>query len=89
MSSFFSSPFVSYRDCPHGPHRGPQGPNEDVAQCGVCWSLSYEMRPEGEEYGGHRDDCSLPQRHESYCKPGGSGHPPPRIKRGYWPGDDE
>lgn len=46
---------------------------------------SWSMRPLGETYGTHLPDCSLPVRHESYCLPGGAGHPPaPRI-RGYWP----
>jgi hypothetical protein len=72
-------------DCPNGPHRGPQGPNEDLAQCPICLEPSHGMRPEGEEYGGHRDDCSLPRRHEGYCQPGGDGHPPPAVVRGYWP----
>jgi hypothetical protein len=75
----------SRSECPNGPHRGPQGPNEDLAQCLACWGVSYEMRPEGEEYGGHRADCSLPRRHESYCEPGGAGHPEPEVVRGYWP----
>ena len=56
-------------DCPNGPHRGPQGPNEDVAQCPVCWSLSWCKRPSGETFGHHRPDCSLPIDHESYCQP--------------------
>lgn len=72
-------------ECPDGPHRGPQGPNEDVGQCSKCWSISYWMRPENEEYCGHIADCSLPRRHESYCQPGGSGHPPAEKVRGFWP----
>lgn len=71
--------------CPRGPHRGPQGPNEDLSQCAACWAPSWELRPPGETYGTHLPDCSLPARHESYCQPGGAGHPAaPRI-RGYWP----
>ncbi len=62
-------------DCPNGPHRGPQGPNEDLSVCLTCWSPSWEMRPEGETFGHHLPNCSLPLRHESYCLPGGSGHP--------------
>lgn len=76
---------VNPDDCPHGPHRGPEGPNEDLDQCTVCWSLSHCMRPEGETYGHHLPDCSLPVRHESHCRPGGSGHPPAPLIRGYWP----
>jgi len=71
--------------CPKGPHRPPEGPNEDLAQCAECWSPTYAMRPEGETYGEHLPDCSLPLRHESYCQPGGSGHPPAVKVRGYWP----
>lgn len=77
--------WVNPKDCEYGPHRGPEGPNEDIGQCMNCWSISYAMRPEGEQFGNHLPDCSLPQRHESYCKPGGKGHPEPEVKRGYWP----
>ena len=73
---------------PYGPcdrvHRPPEGPNEDIGQC-RCWRLTFEMRPEGETYGHHLPDCSLPLRHESYCRPGGDGHPPAPTIRGYWP----
>jgi hypothetical protein len=71
-------------DCPHGPHRGPEGPNEDIAQCPTCLSPSWRMRPEGETYGEHLPDCSLEPRHEGRCKPGGDGHPPADVVRGYW-----
>lgn len=69
-------------DCPKGPHRGPQGPNEDLAQCGACWSPSYAMRPETETFGNHLLDCSLSLRHESYCAQGGAGHPRAKVVRG-------
>jgi hypothetical protein len=72
-------------ECPDGPHRPPQGPNEDLAQCPTCWGLSHEMRPDGETYGDHLPDCSLPRRHEGYCQPGGPGHPTAAKIRGYWP----
>lgn len=72
-------------ECPLGPHRPPQGPNEDIGVCGTCWSPTWRLRPEGETYGVHLPDCSLPVRHESYCQPGGSGHPPAAKIRGYWP----
>lgn len=72
-------------ECPDAPHRGPQGPNEDLGTCGKCWSLSHWTRPANEEFGGHLEDCSLPRRHESYCQPGGNGHPQPEILRGYMP----
>ena len=68
--------------CPHGPHRGPQGPNEDLGMCHVCWMPSYTRRPAGEEFGGHIDDCSLPGDHASYCIGGGVGHPEPVVRRG-------
>ena len=70
------------KPCPRGPHRPPEGPNEDVGACPVCGAMSFELRPEGETYGEHLPDCSLPVRHESYCQPGGEGHPPSRVVRG-------
>lgn len=69
-------------ECPEGPHRGPEGPNEDLAQCPRCFSVHWCRRPVGEEFGGHIRDCSLPRDHESYCQPGGLGHPPPLYRRG-------
>lgn len=77
------------KNCPEGPHRGPEGPNEDLDQCFYCWGISYAMRPEEETFGLHLDDCSLPERHESFCKPGGAGHPRAPIIRGYWKDLDE
>lgn len=68
--------------CPRGLHRGPEGPNEDLSQCHLCFGISYRMRPWGETFGLHADDCSLPIWHESYCKGGGSGHPPAPVIRG-------
>lgn len=68
--------------CPD--HRPPEGPNEDVAVCETCGSLTFRMRPERETYGDHLPDCSLPRFHESYCRPGGSGHPRAELIRGYW-----
>jgi hypothetical protein len=76
--SFFLNPL----DCPDGPHRGPQGPNEDIGQCPMCMDLSYRMRPPGQTFGHHLGDCSLPIDHESYCVGGGSGHPPAPLIRG-------
>jgi len=75
--------------CPDGPHRGPQGPNEDLSQCGKCWMPSWSMRPAGETIGLHSDDCSLPERHGGYCTGGGTGHPPAEHIRGFWPGMDD
>jgi hypothetical protein len=68
--------------CPDGPHRGPQGPNEDLAQCFSCLMPSWMLRPEGQEYGRHLADCSLPRRHESWCVGGGDGHPDAPVQRG-------
>lgn len=85
MSPF--PPFGTTVPCPDGPHRGPQGPNEDLAQCHTCWSVNYALRPDGETYGDHLPDCSLPLRHGGYCVPGGTGHPPSEHVRGYWPED--
>jgi hypothetical protein len=73
---------VSPEDCPYGPHRGPEGPNEDLAQCFPCGSPSYVMRPWGETFGHHLPDCSLPVWHERRCVGGGSGHPPAPTVRG-------
>lgn len=73
------------KPCPDAPHRTPQGPNEDLAQCLLCGAPSHKLRPEGETYGDHLPDCSLPRRHEGYCKPGGTGHPTAEVIRGYWP----
>lgn len=66
-------------------HRGPEGPNEDIGMC-ECGRMTWELRPEGQTYGKHLADCSLPPRHQSYCKPGGEGHPEAPVIRGYWPG---
>lgn len=68
--------------CRRGPHRGPEGPNEDLAQCGACLSPSWRMRPWGETFGLHDADCSLPIWHESYCVGGGNGHPAAPVVRG-------
>jgi hypothetical protein len=61
-------------DCPYGPHRGPEGPNEDTNVCGSCGQGSYSKRPIGESFGWHHPSCSLPMDHEGKCKPGGVGH---------------
>jgi hypothetical protein len=78
-------PHAKAKPCPNQPHRHPQGPNEDVSSCPACGALTYEMRPEGETYGDHLSDCALPLRHESYCQPGGAGHPTAPVIRGFWP----
>jgi hypothetical protein len=73
--------------CPDGPHRGPQGPNEDFGQCPTCGSITWAKRPAGETFGWHADDCSLPVDHESFCESGGDGHPAAPVIRGFWPDD--
>lgn len=78
-------PITDPSACPYTPHRGPQGPNEDIAVCGSCGSLSYALRPAGETFGTHLADCSLPVRHEGHCQPGGAGHAVAPTVRGYWP----
>lgn len=78
--------FMAYasrpHECPNRPHRGPAGPNEDIAQCPLCLSPSWSKRPIGETWGNHIPDCSLPIDHENYCEPGGKGHPEAPIIRG-------
>ena len=56
---------------PHRPHKndGPQGPNEDVGQCPRCLAIIGRLRPEGDTFGGHTPDCSLPFRHTGFCEP--------------------
>lgn len=85
MSWLFDEGGVGWEPCAEQ-HRGPEGPNEDLAQCRKCGSISWVMRPENETIGFHDPDCSLDVRHSSYCKGGGSGHPPADVIRGYWPG---
>ncbi len=75
--------------CPQGPHRGPQGPNEDISQCYWCGSPDHVLRRWGETYGTHAADCSLPIWHEGFCAPGGSGHPRAPEVRGYFPSGGE
>ena len=71
------------QECPNKEnHRGPQGPNEDIATCRLCNSFSFAMRPEGETFGNHLADCSLPIGHQSFCVGGGAGHPPSRLIKG-------
>ena len=65
----------TWEDCPdRANHRNPQGPNEDTGQCGHCGMITFWPRPEGESFGWHLADCSLPIRHPGYCQPGGAGH---------------
>ena len=78
----FRWPPIPEAECPYAPHRGPEGPNEDVYQCSVCWNGSYSKRPSNETFGYHLADCSLPIDHESYCVGGGAGHPAAEVIRG-------
>lgn len=79
-----NEPLWPYRGkvCPDGPHRGPEGPNEDMGQCGKCGGFSFSMRPEGETFGRHWSDCSLPNRHQGECVGCGAGHPDAPMIRG-------
>jgi len=74
--------FVHPDECPDGPHRGPEGPCEDLGQCGKCLSPSWRLRPKGERFGDHIPDCSLPDPHPGFCMGGGWGHPPTEVMRG-------
>ncbi|QMU97831.1 hypothetical protein FVO59_11905 [Microbacterium esteraromaticum] len=64
---------IEPRDCTK-PHPEPAGPNMDLGQCADCWMPIGVMRPDGESFGWHSADCSLPMRHSGYCQPGGVGH---------------
>lgn len=79
------NPWTPQHACPLGPHRGPEGPCEDLAQCPQCGAPTWSMRPPGEVYGGHAPDCAAPERHEGHCPPGGEGHGEPVLVRGYFP----
>jgi hypothetical protein len=63
-----------WSECDQEHGAGPAGPNEDLGQCHKCWMPVGVLRPDGESFGWHRDDCSLPMRHRGYCQPGGAGH---------------
>lgn len=82
-----SWPFdLQEKDCPE-PHPSLDGPCMDLGQCASCLSPIGVMRPAGETFGFHAEDCSLPERHEGHCADGGIGHRPDKV-RGYWPGMD-
>lgn len=34
-------PPPSPAECPHGPHRGPEGPYEAAAMCARCWGPDH------------------------------------------------
>lgn len=70
-------PTILQSECDE-PHRGPQGPNEDMGVCSKCWGMSWALRPDDESFGWHISDCSLDLRHESYCVGGGNGHAMPQ-----------
>ena len=46
---------VAPSQCPRSPHRGPTGPNEDMARCVFCGSPSWQMRPWGETVAAARE----------------------------------
>lgn len=71
---------------PCSEHRQPEGPNEDIGWCSKCQRPVGVLRPQGETYGLHADDCSLPNRHRGRCVGGGDGHPPAELIRGWWSG---
>ena len=84
MTEFRWNP-VNPLDCTED-HPPIAGPNMDMGQCGQCWMPVGVMRPEGETFGWHVDDCALPLRHPGLCAHGGEGHAIPegvRI-RGYF-----
>jgi hypothetical protein len=64
---------ISFSECDRE-HANLGGPNMDIGQCPKCWAPMGVMRPDGESFGWHTEDCSLPMRHAGYCKPGGKGH---------------
>lgn len=73
--AWLSDPGITAENCPYGPHRGPQGPNEDLAQCFHCGTISHRMRPWGDTFCGHLDECGLPIWHASLCAPAELPHP--------------
>lgn len=75
-------------DCARLGHGRRHGPCTDVGQCGGCGSPVPAMRPAGETYGFHADDCASEERHYGPCEPGGDGHPVGQV-RGYWPGMED
>lgn len=65
-------------DCPKVDHPRVAGPNMDIGQCHFCGMPEGVMRPMGESFGWHLDDCSLDFAHPDVCEPGGEGHVMPR-----------
>lgn len=78
---------VSPDDCTSPAHGREFGPCTDVGQC-RCGMPVAALRPRGETYGFHADDCASEERHYGSCEPGGTGHPVGLV-RGYWPGMDD
>lgn len=70
--------------CNSPDHDREFGPCTDLGQC-RCGMPVAALRPDGETYGFHADDCASPERHYGPCEPGGTGHPV-GVVRGYWPG---
>ncbi|MET4703119.1 hypothetical protein ABIB54_000573 [Frigoribacterium sp. UYMn621] len=70
IRSFF--PFIDPAECANE-HRPPAGPNMDISVC-RCGMPIGVMRPKGQSFGWHADDCSLHVNHPGYCVGGGNGH---------------
>lgn len=66
-------------ECP-AVHPKVEGPCVDIAQCQQCGTPMGVLRPPGETWGRHIDDCCLPERHYGYCLPGGKGHPVGKVR---------
>jgi len=70
--------FDGEAECPRETHPEVAGPNMDIGQCQYCGMPMGVMRPTGESFGWHIEDCSLPFGHTGHCVPGGEGHEIPR-----------
>lgn len=70
---------IDTKDCPRE-HPEVAGPCMDVGVCPDCWMPIGVMRPQGETFGFHAEDCSLPERHYGYCVGGGTGHPVGKVR---------
>lgn len=85
--AFMRDPSVSPTTCKYGPHRGPQGPNEDLAQCFRCGAVSHRMRAWGDTFGAHSIDCGLPIWHGDYCSRANVPHVTSALVRLAWDGE--
>ena len=70
---WLTEPSHTPQECPVGPHLRywPEGPNEDWGRCRHCHTRMGVLRPDGEMYGGHLANCSLPVEHKGFCVGGG------------------